>query len=193
MCASVSHVSFWLSPPTAGLTFSFHSISDIQCLKWNDLVNKICVLILVSVLLLFIYLAKSKHVINSVWVDEKRQDSFLITFHKAFTPLLNRWQYVITQAVEKKKKTSVWLLGTHFSETHLSFSFLFCFSPSVAHILGAICLSPTPRNRKHLSQCEMWPYRIHAEVERVVEEFGGVKKWLQKKQKKKHLRHKRGH
>lgn len=81
----------------------------------------------------------------------------------------------------EKKKTSVWLHGTHFSETHLSFSFLFCFSPSVAHILGAICLSPTLRNRKHLSQCEMWPYRIHAEVERVVEEFGGVKKWLQKK------------
>lgn len=69
---------------------------------YSKLVNKICVLILLLVLLLFIYLTKSKHVINSVSVDEKRQDSFLITFHKAFTPLLNRWQYVITQAVEKK-------------------------------------------------------------------------------------------
>lgn len=52
----------------------------------------------------------------------------------------------------------------------------------------AICCSyswsdtaPTLRNRKHLSQCEMWPYRIRAEVERVVEEFGGVKKRLREK------------
>lgn len=46
------------------------------------------------------------------------------------------------------------------------------FSPSAARNTREKCFfSPTRCNRKHLPWCEMCPYRIHAEVERGVEEF----------------------
>lgn len=58
------------------------------------------------------------------------------------------------------------------------FFFPVLLSPSVAHIPRETCISPTQWNRKHLPQCEMWPYRIRAEVERILYEFRGVNKWL---------------
>lgn len=54
--------------------------------------------------------------------------------------------------------------------THLS-CFLLCSLHLRLVFREKNAFSPTQCNRKHLPWCEMCPYRIHAEVERGVEEF----------------------
>lgn len=65
---------------------------------------------------------------------------------------------------------SVWLRGLSIDTP---FFLPVVFSPSAAPIPREKCsfFSPTQCSRKHLPWCEMCPYRMHAEVERGVEEF----------------------